>query len=495
MFKKTQESFSSNSTSNTNSSSTSNTNSSSTFDKNSKEETISVNDALNEYFNLKTEFENENNIIKQKIMNHPVNSNKEKRIEYLKLKPKCINCREPSRIGTIFSNSFSEADYIFDSHRTLKASCGNLENPCNLNIIINLGRYEKIDDLMSNIRNEIINYKNDIINDKNKILFGLIKTETAIANFELNKEMIKEYTIIYEEYLNQRNNVVDNSQKKIELDESITQHYIYINQIKECIINMNKTNNTKYALDAAVIYNNTLLPLLKKIQQLKYKLTDVYYNEYDKTCNLIQLKNKISDLLFCGYTDNVAAYDVGYLKIKNKKDNLKNKKDNLKNKYIEKDNDYEDSEDSENKITINIKISDIPIIKDDVISWNNPEYQKIWKKIPEKLKTEFKFNIEWMKEFMNSCVNNRLQKPYAGFCKLTTPPNIVLPPRIMENGQYDYGVSIYNKIFNTLPKTLQQTYLTLYKEDETTKVKNYSQLEGVLNDLVKKDVGFGNGAF
>ena len=96
---------------------------------------------------------------------------------------------------------------------------------------------------------------------------------------------------------------------------------------------------------------------------------------------------------------------------------------------------------------------------------------------------------------MNYCVNARQQKPFAGFCKLTTPPNIVLPPRTMENDKYDFGVSVYNKVFNYLPITQQKTYLTLYREDSATKVKNYSQLEGVLNGLVEREVGFGNGAF
>jgi hypothetical protein len=464
------------------------------------EEGLTVKTALKEYFKLKAEFENENNIIKRQIINNENLSKKEKHAAYLQLKPKCINCRQPSRTGTVFSNSFNKADYNFDSYRTLKASCGNLEHPCNLNIKINLGHYEPIDDLMREVRNEITEYKNKIINDKNKILFGLIKTETAIKNFEDNKEMIQEYTTIYEEYLHKRNMVIDNSDKKIDLDETMVQSYLYINQLKECIVNMNKTKSTKFALDAVVIYNNTLVPLLDKIRHLKYGETDVDHDDKNNTCNLIQRKNKISDLLFCGYADNVSSYDVGYTKIKEKTDDTREEGE-------EKEEEEEKEEaHSSKEISINIKHLDkeegeekeednVPIFKDGTISWNNPKYQMIWGKIPEKLKTEFKLNVEWMKEFMNSCVNARQQKPFAGFCKLTTPPNIVLPPRTMENDKYDFGVSVYNKVFNSLPITQQKTYLTLYREDSATKVKNYSQLEGVLNGLVEREVGFGNGAF
>ena len=65
----------------------------------------------------------------------------------------------------------------------------------------------------------------------------------------------------------------------------------------------------------------------------------------------------------------------------------------------------------------------------------------------------------------------------------------------MENGQYDFGVSIYNKAFNKMPKTLQQTYLTFYSENPSTKEKNYNMLINAMNDLVEKEVNFGRGFF
>ena len=93
---------------------------------------------------------------------------------------------------------------------------------------------------------------------------------------------------------------------------------------------------------------------------------------------------------------------------------------------------------------------------------------------------------------MHKCVNERISHgPQWSGCKLTTPPNIVIPPRQMENGQYDFGISIYNKAFNSQPKSLQNTYLTLYKEDPVTKEKNYNMLIDSMNSLVEKEVNFG----
>jgi len=166
----------------------------------STEEITSVKDALNEYFRLKEKFENEMNVSKRKIMNNPTLSKREKRSEYLKLMPKCVNCRRPSKKGTIFSITFHPSDDKTDAYRTFKTICGNLVDPCNLNIEINLGVVEHLDKMIENIRKEISETKNVIINDKNKLLFGLITTETALENFDTNKSYITDLTSIYESY-------------------------------------------------------------------------------------------------------------------------------------------------------------------------------------------------------------------------------------------------------------------------------------------------------
>lgn len=56
---------------------------------------MDVKEALNEYFKLKFKYETQNNANKKKILNNANLSNREKRAEFLKLKPKCINCKRP----------------------------------------------------------------------------------------------------------------------------------------------------------------------------------------------------------------------------------------------------------------------------------------------------------------------------------------------------------------------------------------------------------------
>jgi hypothetical protein len=316
-------------------------------------------------------------------------------------------------------------------------------------------------------------------------------------------------TSIYEKYLDNWNNKVDNQEKKDELNETIIQSYESINLIKECIKKMNQQNDSQYANDAANIYHTNLYPLLTKIRELKYRENEVYNNK--NTCHLIQKKYIIDDILLPpNEDDKIVAYEVGFKEKKTKKP---------ANKQMIIKDETDDEKEEEEKFIINIKPPtkklkqpkpptkklkqpkpptkkpkqpEQPYIigqGEDDITWNDEKFQQLWNRLPVKLKTEFKSNIEWMTDFMNKSVKNG--KPY----KLTLPPNIVIPPRTMDNGQYDFGVSIYNKVFNQQPESLQQTLLTLYKEDLTTKEKNYSSLEDALNKLVEKEVEFNGGFF
>ena len=95
-----------------------------------------------------------------------------------------------------------------------------------------------------------------------------------------------------------------------------------------------------------------------------------------------------------------------------------------------------------------------------------------------------------MTEFMFNCVNARAKREP---CKFTAPSDLRVPPEQLPNGQYDFGVEIYNNEFNKLPKTLQQTYLSQYSTKDG--VKNYNLLLNSMNDLVAKAVDFNRGFF
>jgi len=436
-----------------------------------------VKESLNEYFKLKQKYESEIRANKKKIINNPTLSNREKRSEFMKLKPKCINCKRPG--GTIFKILFNPDDSSNESYREYNAQCGIISNPCNLKIKIRCGKNELISDILKNMEDEIKELKNTIIDDKNKLLFGYLSTEDALEQFEFSKEAVSTYSSLYEEYLNKYNSIVDNEDKKRELEEAITSSYIQINQIKDCVKKCDETGNKSFISDAIQIYDTTLVPILSTIRNLKYNESFVWHNEDTNSCNLIQNKYSISNMLFSSFQSSVISFDIGY--------------DAKKTKLI-----VESSESEEVKPKIEPKPSgeipqDEPIYGKgkDGIAWNIPEYNALWDKLPIKFKNVIRPENEWMKDFMFKCVNDRQQRKA---CQIVAPKNLIIPPNKLENGDYDFGVKIYSDLFNTkLDPSTQNTYLTLFSVKDG--VKNYNMLIDSMNNLVAKETGFEKGYF
>jgi len=275
--------------------------------------------ALNEYFKLKNTYEVEIMKNKKKIMNNYTLSNKEKRQEFLKLNPKCINCKRPG--GTIFSVKFisDETENGDKKYREFRARCGIISNPCNLNITIQTGIYNFLPEVIKTYEDEIKNSKDIIIDNKNKLLFGFISTETALQEFDDEKEFIEIYTSLLEEKLSVYLNIIDNNKKKKELEEDLEKSYALIINIKESLKLYNETENTQNVKDAVEIYINNLQPLFKKIMSLKYSENLVYFDSDNNTYHLIQNKNTIQSLEYSKFVDKVINYNVGYEPVINKK--------------------------------------------------------------------------------------------------------------------------------------------------------------------------------
>jgi hypothetical protein len=414
---------------------------------------------------------------KKKIINNPTLSKREKRSEFLKLKPKCINCQRPG--GTKFKTTYHAENENVDSYREHSATCGIIADPCNLKIKIQMGKVELLSELLNEMEKEIKTLKNQVIDDKNKLLFGYLTTEEALEHFNISKDEISLYSSLYERYLETYNNIVNNEEKKVELDDSFTNLYIQIDEVKDCIKKMNETDNYQYANDAVNIFITRLSPILDIIRKSKYNECYVVHNEDTNTCNLIQRKYSIENMSLSLFQNKVMSFDTGYEGQPKKK---------TKGLVIE-----ESSSEPEqaNYTYTNSDQIEIPVDEPiygkgpDGVQWKKSEYINLWNKLPKELKNVLIPNHEWMKEFMFNCVNKRANKQT---CKFVAPKDLKLPPEKLANGQYDIGVKIYSDVFNKLPESLQTTYLTLYStEDE---VKNYDMLIDALNNLVAKEVKF-----
>jgi hypothetical protein len=423
-------------------------------------------DAFNEYYKLKSKYENDYDKDKQKIIKAKSMSWKEKREAFKKLKPKCINCKRP--VGTIFSikkNQDPKNDF-----RELKALCGSLTEPCNMNITINAGVTHNINDSIKELEDDIQNYKNEIIEYKNKLLFGYVQPETVIKNSDKIKEAINDISFLLNMNYEHLFDVTDNKNKNDKILKLEEQIYILINEIKKSIKNFDTTGNINFVRDSIDIYVNQLESNLKELSKLKYSINMVEFDDSEGVYRLIQQKNSIADLEDSQVSPEIVTFEFG--EIYNGKTTTKTKTTTGKTMLPLGSN--EETTDR-----------NIPIYNEDgSISWENPEYQNIWNNIPISYKKALIDDKEWLMDTMTQNIKNKKEKKPLQF---VAPSKLIMPPQILEDGTYDFGNKTYNNIFNKFDKSYQKTLLTLYSEKNG--VRNYDMMTNGIASIVKQNLG------
>mgnify|MGYP001296889149 CR=1 FL=1 len=101
---------------------------------------MSAEDVINYFYTKKKRYDAKINKKKADIRDDPDLSLEEKRLGYKNIKMDCIKCKRP--VGTIFSTK----------NRELVAKCGDVSQPCSLDIRVNLGTYENIPNLLEGLK-------------------------------------------------------------------------------------------------------------------------------------------------------------------------------------------------------------------------------------------------------------------------------------------------------------------------------------------------------
>jgi hypothetical protein len=449
----------------------------------------SVDSAINEYYKLKNKYETEINKHKKTISNNKTLSNKEKRMEFQKFKPKCVNCGRP--VGTIFSVKYFPEINNEGEHKELKALCGGLGvDPCNLNITIRIGLYNLLPNILNVIEKIIKEDKADIIDDKNKLLFGYITTEQALQNFEEKKDSVNDFTELLQDYLGVYTKITDNKEKNQELKEDIENSYALISNIKECVVKYNETDNNQFIRDLVNIYTNQLKPILNKIAALKYKVNTVHFDEDTGIYHLIQSKYNIKTLEYTNFVDKVIFYNVGFKKTPSaKKPQVKKttfviESESEKESEKESENEYEsESEKSMSSTPISIGGS-YPNEMNNLNISSSAMTTEFMDSLPPKLKFALTFNEEWKKNYMDEYLK---AKQIGETCKFIPPPSVTYPPEKNDEDKWMFGDNQYNEVFNKLPEDEKKRVLKMYELKDG--IKDYTVMENYMNELVGKSYG------
>jgi hypothetical protein len=261
--------------------------------------------ALNTYYSLKSEYEDNIDKLKKKIMGNKTLSWKDKHKEFQKMKPKCINCNRS--VGTIFDIRFQKEV----QSRIAKAMCGDRTNPCALNIELNLGMIMNIEDELHDSETKIRDIRREIIKDKNDLLFGYVSAPDAIAKFDKIKERMADANASYEIILNTYMSIVDNKPVQEKINKLLLDVYANIQSSHELVNKYEREQNVDFINDLVTMYITRLTPKLVELRKLLYPYNAV--EKYDNTCVLIQRKMEFEQMELDMATNprGVIHFDVG----------------------------------------------------------------------------------------------------------------------------------------------------------------------------------------
>jgi hypothetical protein len=297
-----------------------------------KEKNIKINESIQEYYQLKSTYENNyyeqyiKPIIKLKDLNY-----REKKLRFKKLpKPKCINCKR--NVSTIFSIKGNEKSL----NHTYNAMCGDISDPCPLNIKIQMTNVKLIGNIL--LENESpygsINLsKVNIIKAKNDLLFGYLANEEAFKIFDDLANELEAETKLYEFLIEKFIMNYANPNEKLNIIEEKVGLGLIIQEFKSIIKEFNKTNNQNLINNAVEIYINEIEPKLKKITTMSFAINKMEYNENEDIYELIQKQFSIEQLEVQFDISKIDSFVIGTLNKVNKtlKKNI-TKKGTRKNK-------------------------------------------------------------------------------------------------------------------------------------------------------------------
>ena len=229
---------------------------------------VNMEKEINDFYKLKAKYDEKISKIKQKIKNKNTLTKKDKQKEFRNIQFKCVNCNRQG--GTLFEIKKNK----------LSALCG-ASSKCDLNISIDKKTYYNIRNEKADVEEEINLLKIYIIKTKLDFLFNYIEESEAIKEFSIQKE---DFNLFSKGLISTKKDyieIVDNIETNTLLKETIISLHEKIIQIKDLEKNYIETKNTQLIEDIINIYKIDIIPLNKKIRELKYSYYNIVKDEKD----------------------------------------------------------------------------------------------------------------------------------------------------------------------------------------------------------------------
>jgi hypothetical protein len=293
-----------------------------------KEPNLTAIEAIGEFYRLKDKYESEyhENYVRAIIADKNM-SKREKKVAFSRLpKPPCINCNR--NVGSLFTITIDDTNK--EGFKKYNIKCGDMQEPCPLDIEINYSIRLKMDTLIYKGLKEIDRLKLEIIKEKNNALFF---NKSVVDIFEKITQELKIETEDTGFLMETRILRCDNPEEALILKKTIDEFGKgCILPFEEMVKQYNDTNDELILNRAVDFYINEMIPKLKEIQQLKYSINMVEYDEKEKIYKLIQLPNSPEENEQYYKDDDKVVKFVRGIKKQTNKTRKKKETETIKNK-------------------------------------------------------------------------------------------------------------------------------------------------------------------
>ena len=223
---------------------------------------------LERFFNLKNKYDSKRAREIQRLIANQDLSQKERQIKWRETANLCVNCNKKG--GTIFETKR-------DSFRVV---CGNVENPCSLNIQFTRQQRDNLNDKIIHYITTLQQSKEAIVRLKLDYLMGFISEEESIVEFTTLKKQLEIDYDKMRELIERFHKIVDNLDNLEEVAAKQSERGEAIRSIKQHILKFQQTGNRGEITEAVEIYINDLQRLIQELRTLQ--LREQYITVDDK---------------------------------------------------------------------------------------------------------------------------------------------------------------------------------------------------------------------
>lgn len=297
--------------------------------------------AIDNFYQLKTKYEKDKSKNLEKYKKLYLKKSKDlkmfKRVTK-GIKHKCVNCGR--MVNTIFNvNNYS-----------LSAKCGDLENPCNLNILINRSIYipfDRIHDgdkIIRGLQQDIDLLKKNIIDLKTKFVLKIITDQEAISLFdkfnEKLSELLEELSLrkdIYLDLINNEFNMDVILEKEIKIKETISE--IKNNFLK---YKSDEKKDKRIINESLEKYVSVLIPTINELNEVKFRVREMENYDVREGAKIDYTKKRLEKHKYMYHNTEQVYFDVeDKALINNTYGNPKFKKDKKKQENVDEDEDFD----------------------------------------------------------------------------------------------------------------------------------------------------------